>query len=646
MSKGFASNFRLFLIAAVIGSGLTGVGVRLVFLHVINRAEHLDRIDKVRRQIIVENARRGDIVDTNGHLLATSRSLIVLGVDPQSLRPEDEAKWPRLATLLNRPLPELRTIFLTKTRPASALPVAMAAARDTAAPSAPALVFNFTPGANIPSTTAPVDDTVVEEETDENGRRPIRWAKLSEGVEESVYEQIGQLGIKGVYGTRVYRRAYPNNTLAAHIVGYVNKAGDPASGVEAYADFYLRGQNGWRESERDGRRVELAQFRTREVKPVDGFHVKLSIDTVVQHKVEEELERIVKDFAPAKATIIVSDARTGFVLGLGNYPSFDLNAFGSAPLDVQRNIAITDQLDPGSTFKIVAASGALNDGLVRPGDRFDCTLASIEYRGKPRRFMPDDHHYDHLLTVSEIISRSSNIGAAQLGMKLGEQRLYDYARAFGFGEKSGFPFGGEISGLLNTPDKWSGLEITRIPAGYSISATPLQIHYGMATIASGGLLLRPQVIREIRDSSGEVVYRFDTVSKRRAISERTALTMSRMLQGVVRQGEGNAVEGAIPGYEVAGKTGTAQKIINGRYSAKNHIGSFVGFFPASRPELVITVIVDDARVPKEEGGIGYGRVVAAPSFKRLGVQLIQYLDIKPVDYSAGTRLVAMEGGRR
>lgn len=645
MSKGFASNFRLFLIAAVIGSCLTGVGVRLVFLHVINRAEHLDRIDKVRRQIIVENARRGDIVDANGHLLATSRSLIVLGVDPQSLRPEDEAKWPRLATLLNRPLPELRTIFLTKTRPESAPPAAVAAARD-AEPSAPPLVFNFTPGASVPSTTAPVDDTVVDEETDENGRRPIRWAKLSEGVEESVYEQIEQLGIKGVYGTRVYRRAYPNNTLAAHIVGYVNKAGEPASGVEAYADFYLRGQNGWRESERDGRRRELAQFRTREVKPVDGFHVKLSIDTVVQHKVEEELERIVKDFAPAKATIIVSDARTGFVLGLGNYPSFDLNDFGRAPLDVQRNVAITDQLDPGSTFKIVAAAGALNDGLVTPGDRFDCSLVSIEYRGKPRRFMPDDHHYDHLLTVSEIISRSSNIGAAQLGMKLGEQRLYDYARAFGFGEKSGFPFGGEISGQLNTPDKWSGLEITRIPAGYSISATPLQIHYGMATIASGGLLLRPQVIREISDSSGEVVYRFDTVSKRRVISERTALAMSRMLQGVVRKGEGTAVEAAIPGYEVAGKTGTAQKIINGRYSTRNHVGSFVGFFPASRPQLVITVIVDDPRVPKEKGGIGYGRVVAAPSFKRLGEQLKQYLDIKPVDYSAGTRLVAMEGGRR
>jgi len=642
MSKGYAATYRLFLIATLIGCGLVGVGVRLVFLHVINRGEHLDRIEKARRQIIVENARRGDILDANGAVLATSRSLIVLGVDPQVLRPEDEAKWPQLAALLNKPLGELRTVFLTKTRPAVTVPTAVAAARETPAGG---LVFNLTPGPVAAADDEAAADIVTDDEPDEQGLRPIRWAKLSESVEESVYDQIVKLDIKGVYGTRVYRRAYPNNGLAAHIVGYVNKAGEPASGVEAYADFYLRGQNGWRESERDGRRRELAQFRTREVRPVDGYSVRLSIDTVIQHYVEEELGTIVRTFAPAKATIIVSDARTGFILGLGNYPSFDLNAFNTAPLEVQRNVAITDQLDPGSTFKIVPAAGALNDGLVTLATRIDCSLTTIEYKGRPRRFMPDDHHYDHPLSVSEIISRSSNVGAAQLGMRLGERRLYEYARAFGFGEKLGFPFGGEISGQLNPPEKWSGLEITRIPAGYSISATPLQIHYAMATIASGGLLLRPQVIRQIRDASGEIVYRFDTISQRRVISERTARDLARMLQGVVRKGEGTAPEAAIPFYEVAGKTGTAQKLVDGQYSKKNHVGSFVGFFPASRPELVITVIVDDARVPRDKGGTGYGRVVAAPSFQRLAQQLIQYLDIKPVDYGMGGRLVAMQGGR-
>jgi cell division protein FtsI/penicillin-binding protein 2 len=631
MSKGFASNFRLFLLVFVVFGCLSGIGVRLVFLHVIDRAELLSFIERARRQIIVDHARRGDIVDANGHLLATSRTVIVLGVDPQSLRPEDEAKWPQLAELIGMPGSELHRIMTTKTRP-------VAPAASAMGPATGGLVFNVTPGNTDDST----DDSVIDDRPDPTGFHPIRWAKLSDGVEESVYEQIEALGIRGVYGNRNYRRTYPNNALAAHLIGYVNKAGEPASGVEAYADFYLRGQNGWREGERDGRRRELAQFRTREVRPTDGYHVTLSIDTVIQHKVEAELQRIAQQFRPAKATIIVSDARTGFVLGLGNYPSFNLNEFNTAPLEVQRNTAITDQLDPGSTFKIVPAAGALNDGLVTPGTRFDCTLSTMEYKGRTRRFMPDDHSYDHLLPVSEIISRSSNIGAAQLGMKLGEKRLYDYARAFGFGERAGFPFGGEIPGMLHTPEKWTVPDITRIPAGYSVSATPLQIHYAMAVIASGGELHRPQIIREIRDASGERVYRFDAAVKRRVISEPTARSMARMLQGVMRRGEGTAPDAAIPGYEVAGKTGTAQKLINGAYSNRNHIGSFAGFFPASRPELVITVIVDDGKVP---GKPAYGSIVAAPSFKRLAEELIQHLDIKPVDYTAGARLVAMKGGQ-
>lgn len=659
MSKGFASNVRIFLLAAVVFCCFAGVGVRLVFLHVIDRAELARYVEKTRRQIILEHARRGDILDTRGHILATSRSLIVLGVDPQALRKEDEAKWPRLAELINVPLPQLERILTTKFRaPAEAVMLPAAGATPAgAAPATPAVLkFDFgAPVAAAPATDEATDaaakgeektdDIEVDDEIDADGRRPIRWAKLSEGVEEGVYDQIQALGVKGVYGNRVYRRTYPHNTLAAHVVGYLNKAGTPSGGIESYADFYLRGQDGWREGERDGRRRELAQFRTRDVKPIDGYTVMLSIDTVIQHMVEEELETIAQKFSPEKATIIVSDARTGFILGLGNYPSFNLNEYNTAPLEAQRNVAITDQLDPGSTFKIVAASGALNDGLVTPGTRFDCELKTIDYKGKTRRFMPDDHHYDHDLTVAEIISHSSNVGAAQLGMRLGEQKLYDYARSFGFGERTGFPFGGEINGLLHSPDKWTTPDITRIPAGYSISATPMQIHYAMATIASGGLLFRPQIIRQIRDASGEIVYRFDAVTKHRVITEATAVSVARMLEGVVKKG-GTAVEGAIPGYEVAGKTGTAQKIVNGRYSKTNHVGSFTGFFPASRPAVVITVIVDDANVPKSLGGAGYGRVVAAPFFKHLGEQLIQYLDIKPVDYTAGARLVTMEGGRR
>jgi len=596
--RGFTSNYRVVLLAAVVFACLGGVGTRLVFLHVIDRGELLGYIEQVRRQVVVEPARRGNIYDAHQHLLATNHSVYTLGVDPQVLRESDREKWPELAALLGLTYAQLERVLTTKTRPIQT------AASDSDAATAAALSGGA--GAAV--------------------ARPIRWAKLREDIDEVTYEKIRALGIKGVYGNRVFRRVYPHNALAAHLVGYVNKAGVAAAGVEAYADFYLRGQDGWREGERDGARRELAQFRTREVEPTNGYNVVLSTDIIVQHLVEEELERIARELRPDKATIIVSDARTGFILGMGNYPSFDLNAYAQAPLDVQRNFAITDQIDPGSTFKIVPTAAALNEGLVRPETRFDCSVDQIEYRGRMLRPMPDTHRHEQPLSVAEIISRSSNVGVARLGMLLGEQRLYDYARAFGFGEKSGFPFGGEISGQLNPVKQWSAIDITRIPAGYSVSATPLQVHYAMGVIASGGELLRPQIIAQVRDASGEVVYSFDKAVRRRVISAATAREMARMLQSVATP-SGTAREAAIPGYEVAGKTGTAQKLVNGRYSNRAHVGSFVGFFPASRPEVVISVIVDNARLPG--GRSAYGRIVAAPSFKRIGEQLIQYLDIKP-----------------
>jgi cell division protein FtsI (penicillin-binding protein 3) len=610
MSKGFASNYRIVLVGAGILASFGCIGFRLLDLHVFERDRLMSYVERARRQITVEPAKRGDIIDDKGDRLATSRSLIVLGVDPQALLKADEAKWPELARLIGMPLADMVNIFNTKTRPGTAEPAA--------------------DGSDEPSAT---------------GERLIRWAKLNDTVEESTYDQINKLAIKGVYGNRNYTRAYPHNQLAAHLIGFVNKAGEPAAGVEAFADFYLRGQDGWRESEKDGLRRELAQFRNREVDATPGYTVRLSIDAAVQHIVEEEIDEIVKKFNPAKVTVIVSDPHTGFVMALGNYPTFNLNEYNELSKDemgMMRNVAITDVLDPGSTFKIVSASGAINDHLVTPLTQFNCSIDSIEYKGKPRRFMRDDHKFDHPLTVAEIISHSSNVGAAQLGMLLGEQKLYDYARAFGFGEKSGFPFGGEVSGYLNTVDKWSGVDITRIPAGYSISATPMQIHYAMATIASGGALMRPQVIRQVLDDSGEVVYNFNGAVRRQVLSTKTAEQMARMLQGVASK-EGTAPMAAIPNFEVAGKTGTAQKLINGRYSERNHVGSFVGFFPASRPRVVISVIVDDAKVPG--GRIAYGSTVAAPSFKHIGEQLIQYLDIKPV-VEPGRALLVMEGGLR
>ncbi len=665
MSKGFASTYRIVLLAAGLLGCFAVLGVRLVFLHVIDRDELVRFVDKARRQIIVTSARRGDILDARGSILATSRSLVVLGVDPQSLRPEDEKKWPQLATLIGRPLDEVRRILLTKSRPVA--PVTVPASPTPATPPAGLEIkFSLARAAAVTAAPAPAatpapgtpaaDDTVLDDNADEQGQRLIRWAKLSDAVEESTYDQIQALDIKGVYGQRVFRRAYPHDGLAAHVIGYVNQEGAPVTGIESYADFYLHGRDGWREGERDGLRRELAQFRTRDVPPSDGYSVTLSIDVTVQHLAEQELEEIVHKYSPEKATIIVSDPKTGFILAMANYPSFNLNEYNKVPTGEQgamRNIAVADMYEPGSVFKIVAASAALNDGLVAPTTRFDCSIDSIEFEGRPRSLPREDHHFDHPLSVAEIIAHSSNRGAAQLAMRLGKQRFYDYARAFGFGQRSGFPVGGEIFGSMAPPSEWDGLTITRMPMGHSVAATPLQMHMAMGVIASGGYLLRPQLIRRISDASGETVYSYEGITRQQVITNETARTMARLLQGVATK-DGTAPEAAIPYYEVAGKTGTTQKlvpgpVVNGKaklvYSERHHVASFVGFLPASRPQVAISVIVDDAdaRCPT---GVAYGAKVAAPSFKHLAEQLIPYLDIKPVYDSAGRPALAMEGGRR
>ncbi len=603
MRKGFASNARLVLLSTGIFACFAALGARLAWLHWLERESYLAFLEKARKQTIVELARRGDILDVRGNRLATSRNLIELGADPQDLRREDEPKWPELARLLNLPPAQLEPLLR----------------RRFAAPGEP---------------TEGVDAAAQG--------RPIRWVKLSEEVEESAYNRILALGIKGIYGVRHYRRVYPGGQLAAHLLGYINKENTPVTGVERHLDFYLRGQAGWRESERDGHRRELAQFRSREIPAADGLDVVLTIDMFIQHIAEEELAEIARKYNPECATIIVGDPATGAILAMANWPTFDLNRFNTAPLAAQRNIAITDVYEPGSTFKIVASAAALNERLVTPSSRFDCSLASIEYQGKPRSLPREAHSFGEL-TVAEIVGKSSNKGAAHLGVLLGGQRLYDYARAFGFGEETGFPFGGEVAGMLHPVSRWDGLTITRLPMGHAVSTTPLQVHSAMGVIAGGGVLSRPWIIREIRDNAGRTVVPCEPMPRRRVLARETAETMARLLVDAA-SAEGTGKAAAIDGYMVAGKTGTTQKIVDGRYSTSHHIGSFVGFFPANRPQVQITVVVNDGRLPT--GGIAYGGTVAAPSFKRIGEQLIPYLGIRPADAPAPRPVIAMTGSTR
>lgn len=607
-SKGFATN-RLTLLAVGVLLCFMAVGVRLVFLQVVDREELLGFLDRARRQIVVEHARRGTILDSRGNLLATSRSEITLAVDPWALveyleldrnearraakAREQQARRAQLAALLGLSVSEVERVFQPAMRPG----------KDAA--------------------DAPTKD---------------RWVKVREGLDEATFDRISALNIRGITHTRVYRRVYPGGGLAAHLIGYLNKEGTSVTGAERHFDLYLKGEDGWIESEKDGARRELAQFRSREVPARDGNDVVLTIDSVVQHILEEELRTIGTKYNPNFATIIASDPRTGRILGMANYPSFDLNHYNKAPLEAQRNYAVTDIIEPGSTFKIVAAGAALDQGIVSAASAFDCGSPVVNYKGRDLKLPKEDHDFG-MLTVAQIVSHSSNRGAAHLAMLMGGDQFHEYAKRYGFGSASGFQLGGEVRGILEPPARWDGLTITRMPMGHAVAATPLQIHMAMSAVANGGALLRPQIIEEIRDSEGRVIRSFGPEKRQQVLKPSTAAMLAQMLHGVVGP-EGTANGFDIPGFQIAGKTGTTQKIVDGKYVNNRHVASFVGFFPASRPEIVLSVIVDDARMTT---GNAYGRAVAAPSFKHVAEQLIQYLDIKPVT-PVTRNLVAMQGG--
>lgn len=601
MCKTFVSSWRLGLLSAIVLLAFACVIVRLAALQVYERGEYVDSASGSRSLVIAEQGRRGDIVDQKGNLLATTRPRIRLGVDPEVYQiGEREAFQNLLRTLQSKTGNELEIdaeSILTRLESASRNP---------------------------------------------GNRR--RWLKIAE-IDPELYDVVLDLGVKGVYGNLYYERYYPAGTFASHLVGYVNREEKAVMGVEHWLDFYLGGQSGWRETEGDARRREMAQFRVREVEAREGYDVELTIDLVVQSYVEKALEQIAERYDPEGATIIVSDPLTGDVLGLGNYPTFDPNSFWESDLAAHRNRAVSDQYEPGSTFKIVAVGAALEEQLVHPRSVIDCGSASVEYRGRVLTLPSDSHAYEDL-TLADVVAKSSNRGAAQLGLQLGEKRMHDYAAKFGFGESTGWRLNGETNGKLHPVKNWDGLTITRLPAGYAVSATPMQVHMAMSTVANNGYLMRPRVVKRIVDSKGESVLDFANHSRRQVVSEQTSNLLSEMLTGVVIEG-GTARRAAISGFEVAGKTGTARKIIDGQYSLRNHYASFTGYFPANAPRFAITIMVDDANVIDENGNrrIAYGGVVAAPVFHEIGTKLVEYYALAPEQNPAVDALAYVRGTR-
>lgn len=552
---------------------------RLVYLQGVKHDEYSRIANNHRKSTLTLPARRGNILDSHGNPLAVTQPRIELGADPQLIESEDFSKIRELAELLEADPEELISKVEKKTR-------------------------------------------IVK--TDDGQRiRKVRWVKLAESVDEELYAKIKEMDIPGVYGNRNYTRTYPGGRLASHIIGFLQKDGKPVTGIERLMDYYLNGQDGWRETERDGRRRELGQFEKQFVEPNDGDNVQLTIDQFVQNLIEEEIDKVVEAYTPHSVSVIVSEPSTGYILGLANYPTYNLNESGRTEMDHMRNRAITDIFEPGSTFKLVPVSAALNENMYSADHMFDCSVPTVNYRGRMLK-LPSDHRTYGNLTLKEVVMKSSNRGTAFVGLRLGEQALYEYARAFGYGKKTGLGLTGEVNGILHPVKNWDGLTITRLPIGYAVGATPMQTHNAMATVANFGILMQPQLVYRITDKGGEPILTFRPKAKHRVISVDAARTMGDMLSGVVST-KGTARRAALEGFSVSGKTGTTRKLIDGVYHNDKHTASFSGYFPTRRPRVVISVFVDE---PKLDGP-GYGGRVAAPVFRNIATELIKHMGIRP-----------------
>ena len=574
----FISPFRFYVVFFAVILAFTSLAGRLVQLQVSDAGKYKKIALGIRENFITTPARRGDVVDRKGNLLATTRSVVEVGIDPHSIDEDDLSKLPLVAKILKLPLNDITEAATRKTRT-----------------------------------------------TKSGDLQFIRWIKLKDEVEESTYRTLKDLKISGIYGNYKHSRLYPNHSLGSHVLGFVNKEGKACLGVEMFADYYLKGQDGWRESELDGRRREMPQYRSTEILAKDGLNVELSIDRIIQEIAEDELKRVGDEFDPLSASILITNPKSGEILAMANYPDFDPNKYNESKLENQRNRIVTDLYEPGSTFKIVPVGGAMNEGLVDVDDIIDCADPIYRLGGKARR-MPSDHNHMGKISLKEVVQKSSNRGAARLGIKLGSERLYEYSRAFGFGESTKLGLIGERSGILHKPANWDGLTISRLPMGHAVAVTALQVHQAMSVIANNGVLLKPKLFMRVFDDEGKTIVPFGSQLRRRVVGGDVAEKISSMLAAVVSQ-EGTARQARISGFDVAGKTGTTQKIIDGRYSNQHHVASFVGYFPEKNPQILITVVVDEPKM--KTGRLGYGGSVAGPSFKRVGTKIIGYLGLKP-----------------
>ena len=463
----------------------------------------------------------------------------------------------------------------------------------------------------------------VAEKLSSERRYIIIKREVPEAQAGALREKLRAANLRGIYFEHDATRVYPNGSMLCHVIGFTDFDHRGIQGVEASMEEYLHGQDGFRFIEHNRAGQEIVPYRGQERPQRDGYQVHLTIDLSLQNIVENEIDAAMEEYSPQKATIILMRPQTGEILAMANRPDFDLNLRSEAKPEEMKNRAIIDMMEPGSTFKIVAAAAALNERKLRPDSTIFCENGLWTFGGAALH----DHRAFSYLSVRDVLVKSSNIGAAKLALSVGEQRFYEYIRRFGFGERTGIELPGEISGLIRPPQAWSKISITRIPMGHEVGVTPLQMTVAMAVIANGGKLVTPRIIKSINTPEGKTISSLSPVVQRQVISAETAREIGDALRGVVSD-RGTAAAAAVPGFTIAGKTGTAQKVDpKGGYEQGKYVVSFAGYLPADHPEFVGLVVLDDAHTSKPE--LNYGGLIAGPIFSRLAEKAARYLDLEP-----------------
>ncbi len=552
-------------------AGFAVVLFQLVNLHVLQAAKLSLKADRQHRKVVHVEGARGTIVDRNGKVLAMNVEVPSVFGMPALL--DDPAKL----------------------------------ARDLAT------VLHVRPG-----------DIKKKLQSD---RRFVWIARKLDPEQGRKVHSLRQQGL-GVIMER--RRYYPKGPMLSHVLGFAGIDNQGLEGLELRYESYLRGKKQMVVLQRDGLGRAVFPTRPEPQLPVTGHSTTLTIDEVIQYIAEKELEDAVTKTGAKRGVLIIMEPRTGAVLAMALTPRFDPNAVRGLTPHRWRNRALTDVYEPGSTMKMFLAAAALEEGTASSetmiyGENGRMTVANT---------IIHDHDESGWMTFAQVIQRSSNIGAVKVAMSVGEERLYRYLRAFGFGDRTEIDLPGESAGLVKAPPRWGKRTLASMAIGQEIAVTPIQLVTAAAAIANGGWLMKPFLVSEIREASGKIVFQATPQIRRRPVSPETIQTLGHILEGVVAHGTGTRA--SVLGYRVAGKTGTAQKIDpeTRSYSATRFVASFVGYVPADDPRLTILVVIDEPRTES------WGGAVAAPVFRRVAERVLRYLGVPvqgPIKRAMATR---------